>query len=134
MKDSVYEVGIVVDTRFGDRIGELVRDMPIWVVDTPINRAAAEQLWRADPSRTHLQGVTTFKVDLSETPDDWCNDILQAVDLHHGDHSHDPPYSSVVVIGTNLSARLRGLFEGYGFGEFTVEDRGFRASAVKTSV
>ncbi len=134
MTNSVYTVGIVVDAQFGNRIGQLAREMPVWVVDTPVNRAAAEQLWREDPGRTKLEGITTFKVDLSGTPNDWCRDILQDVDLHHGELSHDPPYGSVVVIGTGLSVELRAVFESYGFREFSVEGQGFRASAENTSV
>ena len=134
MANSVYTVGIVVDTEFGNRIEQLAREMPVWVVDTPVNRAAAEQFHREGSSPTHRDGVTTFKVDVSGTPNDWCRDILQAVDLHHGELSHDPPYGSVMVIGTDLSAELRMVFERYGFKEFSVEDEGFRASAENPSV
>jgi hypothetical protein len=134
MTDSVYTVGIVVDAHFGNRICDLARETPVWVVDTLVNRAAAEQRWRDDAARTRFQGVTTFKVNLSGTPNDWCSDILQAVDLHHGEQSHDPSYCSVVVIGTDLSAGLRSIFESYGFAEFSAEGHGFRASVAKSSV
>ena len=134
MNVPVYTVGIVVDTHFGSRIEQLAQKMPIWVVDTPVNRAAAEQFWRKNSSFTHMQEVTTFKVDLDGTPNDWCCAILLTVDLHHGEYSQNPPYRSVVVIGTDLSADLRAIFENYGFRDFREEGQGFRCSAEKTSV
>ena len=35
-------VGIVVDPAFGERLHAIIGRMPVWVADTPPNRAAAE--------------------------------------------------------------------------------------------
>jgi hypothetical protein len=40
-------VGVVVDPNFGERVEALAEQMPVWIVDTPVNRGAVEIL-RAD--------------------------------------------------------------------------------------
>src|SRR6266446_5955338 len=41
MKEAPYKVYVVVDRAFGDRLHELRTSIPVWIVDTPLNRAAA---------------------------------------------------------------------------------------------
>jgi hypothetical protein len=105
-------VAIVFDAAFGSRLFELAARMPVWIVDTPPNLAAVDQ-WRPHPAQSEAEGVTTFKVDPKETAEAWCADILYMVDLHHGEYSHDPPYSAIEVIGAldeRLERRLRGIW------------------------
>lgn len=126
MADTPYRVTIIVDPEFGDRLRLVVT--PVWIADTPINRAAAERVWSERPDEPHTNGVTTFQIDPNSTPDEWCAGILDAVDLHHGENSDSPPYSVVDVIGTRLTIGLRQAFTKYGLKEFVNGVTGFQAS------
>ena len=124
-----YTVAIVVDPNFGDRLGALAGQMPVWVADTPANRAAAEAYWQMEPGRAHTTGVTTFRVDPEDAPEGWCSDVLGTVVEHHGVYSHDPPVTALEIVGARPVAALRAALEAYGFGQVSAAEGGFRASA-----
>ncbi|MGH9872858.1 MAG: hypothetical protein ACRD9S_10380 [Pyrinomonadaceae bacterium] len=113
MVDAPYTVTIVVDPEFGDRLYAVAKETPVWIVDTPVNRAAAEVVRAQNSEQCHQSGVTTFQMERNSTPEEWCANILGAVDLHHGEYSHDPPYAVVEVIGAPLTVRLRQAFGEY---------------------
>jgi hypothetical protein len=102
--DHSYTVGIVVDAAFGDRLLDLALRMPVWIVDTPANRASAETYWRTNPGRSHTEAVTTFKCELSCAPEEWCAGVLSDIE------------------------KLRTAFNGYGFAVFSEHPDGFRAT------
>ena len=124
-----YLVALVVDPVFGERLFSIAERMPVWLVDTPKNRAAAEQHWASHPGQSHTDGVTTFKVDPDASPEDWCAGALSAVDLHHGRLSHAPPYGAVEVFGATPTPALRAAFSSFGFYVITERDGGFRAES-----
>jgi hypothetical protein len=39
-----YRVFVVLDRKFGDRLSELPQTGAIWIVDAPLNRAAAQKI------------------------------------------------------------------------------------------
>ena len=80
-----YQVFVVLDRSFRDRLADLARNGPVWIVDTPANRAAADVFWAANSDRTHLNGVTTFRFDLGATAENILVSKLDTIDLHHGD-------------------------------------------------
>jgi hypothetical protein len=51
---------IVVDPEFGDRLSEPAEHGPVWLAQTPTNRAAAVRWWNAHSPPGATQGVTTF--------------------------------------------------------------------------
>jgi len=108
--------------------------MPVWIVDTTANRAAAEGIWAARPGFTHLNGLTTFVVDPDSTPEVWLADILPNVDLHHGEHSHVPPYAGIEVFGARANSVVRKVLQQLGIGRIKERPGGFiatRSSTVK---
>ncbi len=127
MSASEYVVGIVVDPRFGERLHALVARMPTWVVDTPPNRAAAEAYWRTHPGQTHTAGLTTFRVDPEQDPEEWCAGVLGPVMMHHGEYSHTPPVSTLEVFGARPLEQLVGALADHGFAEIAPTAEGFRA-------
>ena len=66
-----YAVAVVLDLEFGDRLSELAARLPVWIVDTPANRRAAQKHWGEHPGLSDTEGVTTFKVDLSSSAEVW---------------------------------------------------------------
>lgn len=128
MADAPNIVTIVVDPEFGDRLYAVAKETPVWIVDTPANRAAAEVVRAQNPEQHHPSGVTTFQIGRNSTPEEWCANILGAVDLHHGEYSHESPYEVVEVIGTPLTIRLRQAFSEYELSAFVERAAGFQAS------
>jgi hypothetical protein len=124
-----YTVGIVVDPAFGDRLRALADQMPVWVADTPANRAAAEAYWEKDPGRPPTAGVTIFRVAPGASPEAWCAEVLEIVLEHHGPFSHDPPVTVLTIVGAQPVGELRTALTACGFGKVTAAAGGFRATA-----
>jgi len=122
-----YRIFVVVDREYGERLGKLAQTGPVWIVDTPANRSVAQQIWVANPNRSHPNGVTTFKFGETSSSEDILVNELDAIDLHHGTHSANPPYTVLEVIGAGISARLKVELSQFGFDEFQETAQGFRA-------
>lgn len=122
-----YRVFVVTDRDYGKRLTELAGAGPVWIVDTPVNRTAAQQIWTADPKRSNLEGITTFKFREDSSPEDVLINELDTIDLHHGAYSADPPYTVLDVIGTAISPRVKAELAQLGFNEFQETSEGFRA-------
>ena len=129
MSASAYVVAIVVDPGFGERLHSLTGHMPVWVVDTPTNRVAAQAYWQAHPGETHITGVTTFRVEPVRSPEEWCTEMLGTVLEHHGEYSHNPPVSILEVFGARPVAELRAALAECGFSDVAATADGFRARA-----
>ena len=133
---SVYAVALVVDPEYGPRIETIAATMPVWVVDTPTNRRAAESLRQRAPSdlpHTAPGAVTIFRVQLDESPAAWALAILVDIDLHHGKYSHTPPCTALEVIGTGPTNDLRDALREYGLTDLESRADGFRASAPRVA-
>jgi hypothetical protein len=124
---EAYRVLVVLDRDYGEGLSTLVQRGPVWIVDTPSNRAAAEKIWAADPNRSHLDGVTTFKFGADRSPEDIFINELETIDLHHGIYSANPPYTVIEAIGTGISEKLEGKLSELGFNQFEATAQGFRA-------
>ena len=119
-------VFVVLDRDYGERLLELARSGPVWIVDTPQNRAVVQNLWAANPNRNHLEGVTTFKAGHDCSSEETLINELDTIDLHHGSYSADLPYTVLEVIGTPISERLKAELSHYGFNKFQPTGEGFR--------
>ena len=120
-------VYVVVDGQYGNRLTELPQGQPVWIVDTPANRAVAEKLWAEFPDRTYLNGVTLFSATAACAEERVINE-LETVDLHHGSYSADPAYAGIEIVGAEPTARLTAELSLYGLTDIAVTDSGFRAS------
>ena len=127
MSTVPYSVSVVLDRSFGSRLSDLLAKGPVWIVDSPVNRAVAENLWAQFPTRSHLEGVTTFKAAEPDSPEDMLIGNLGTIDLHHGFYSADPPYTVLEIVGTHLTARIEAALSDLGFDSFVATIDGFRA-------
>jgi len=127
VSDSFHRVAIVVDPAFGDQLDPLASRVHVWIADTAVNRPAAERVWAAGTPPDLAAGVTTFKVDSTRSPEDWCAAIVGTVEEHHGEFGHDPPVSELEVYGAPPTAAVRAAFAEYGFGEIEITPGGFKA-------
>jgi len=113
VSETRYIVAIIVDPEFGERVREVLQRMPVWLVDSEVNRRVAEAIWeghRAD--HTQPGGLTTFRADPARPPDEQCAAILRSIAGHHDEYSHHPGYSGVEVFGAAPTpALVRALAE-----------------------
>lgn len=123
-----YSVALVLDPDFGSRLKDLSTRLHTWVVESPQNASVTHEVWNALPKGKNgiESGVTIFK-PFGKTREDWCIAVIDALDLHHNDHSHDPGYSVLEVIGVAASEAIRDEFSEFGFEFFRDTDDGFIA-------
>jgi hypothetical protein len=120
------QVSVVLDREFGFRLDEQVRLGPVWIIDTPTNRAAFEKHWVEHLEESHLEGVTSFSGMPNASSEDLLINELDVIDLHHGPLSSDPPYSVLEVVGTPLTPRIEAAWREYEFVTFEPTAGGFR--------
>jgi hypothetical protein len=128
MKVRPYSVHVIVDPEFGVRLREIRMGEPVWIADTDINRAACETIRRERKPQSHVVGLTSFKVDKALGPEDWLISELETIELHHGEYSHDPPWSRINVIGAKWTARIQRELEQFGFKAYVDTHEGFEAT------
>ena len=128
MEFAHYKVTIVVDPEFGDQLSDLATGEPVWIADTALNRRAAERHWREHRKTRDKGGVTTFRFDPADTPEQQCAGILEMVSRHHGPNSGGPACTLIEVLSAHLTSTLRSNFQEYGFTHFAERPGGFLAS------
>src|SRR5882762_7239048 len=128
MTDHPYRVCVVVDPEFGERLASLPLDVPVWIVDTPANKAVAQRLWKERQQNDHLTGITTFNFLADASREETLIDEFDMIDLHHGSYSADPPYTQIEVFGAPLSDKIEFVLAEYGFHEFSPTSDGFLAT------
>ncbi len=130
MSRRPYGVHVVVDPSYGARLHHLPAGEPVWVVDSEANHAVIGALWQEHGNRDNEDdtiGITSFRFNPEETPEDWLIAEVAAIDLHHGHYSHDPSYSWINVIGTPWSKRIQVALDEFGLFEHEVTTEGFIA-------
>lgn len=115
-------VHVIVDPDYGERLRDLPGDEAAWVADTSTNHPVIKSIWA-----THSVGITSFKAPADQTPEDWLFGVLDTVEDHHCEYSQTPPYSTLRVIGTTLTPRIRVRLESYDFVRFEDLPEGFVA-------
>jgi hypothetical protein len=126
-----YTVALVLDPAFGERLKSLAARVHAWVVRTPANETVAQELWSSQSKTSPPSietGVTTFETEGLSSPEEWCIDVLDTLDLHHNNYSHHPGYSVLEVYGLKFHDRLKAPFAQLGFTTFENTDYGFRAT------
>jgi hypothetical protein len=113
-------VAIVMHGDFGAQLPSLAEQFHVWVVDTPVNRRAAESVWAVGPGdRTH--GVTTFKRYEGESIESSVVDLLPVIDEHHALREDWAKDIVLEVLGVPLTSSIRSALEALG--PFDIRDR-----------
>ncbi len=105
---------IVFDEDYSTQLEKLAFHTPVWLVDTPENRSAAEQAWHAAIEWPHIT-VTLFRRQGWDT-------LLDQVAFQE-----TRIVETMEVIGEPLSDSSRAALSGAGFERFDETDVGFRA-------
>ena len=121
---EAYKVILIVDPDFGESLAALPPHVPVWIIESELNRPVVERLRHHERAEeSHLQGITTFKQEQDLSAEEQAISMLEQVDLHHGEFSADPPYSILEIIGCTATDDLKQELQGYGLviSEFTVQ-------------
>jgi len=116
-----------VNPTCGGRLVTLPEGEPVWVVASPANEAVSDRLRRGRPPISHLTGITTFRPGPISHPDQDLVAILGILDLHHGGHSADPPYSALEVVGCHPTGAIHSALAEFGFSVVSLTSKGFVA-------
>jgi hypothetical protein len=125
MNEKPYLVYVVVDPHYGERLRNLRANDPIWVIDSETNHIVIQTLWNERQGSSLQDGITSFKYDPKENREDWFVNELATIDLHHGEFSHNPPYSVLEVIGIAWSDKVEDALKEYGFIKYERTTEGF---------
>ncbi|GAB2878617.1 hypothetical protein GCM10027277_54790 [Pseudoduganella ginsengisoli] len=118
-------VALVLEPMFGNECMTQLERMPVWIIDSPQNRAAVEKIRKAGV--LDESGVTTFQPREGESLVMACERIVQSLDDHYNERSQTPGYSELAVIGVSLGeVSLRPFWE-LNFDEFVRTATGFIA-------
>jgi hypothetical protein len=112
-------VAIVFADDFSSQLEKLSFHTPVWLVDTPENRVAAEDAWRRAIEWPHIS-VTLFR-DPGEraTRDDW-RALLDQITLR------ERTIDAIEVIGAALTLLARAALTDAGYERFEETGGGFR--------
>ena len=105
-------VAIVFAEDYSSPLEKLAFHTPVWMVDTPANRAAAEQAWHAAIEWPHIS-VTLFR------PVEW-DTLLEQIAMHER-------CDVVEIIGASLTPAARSALEAARFVRIEETPTGFRA-------
>jgi hypothetical protein len=111
-------IAIVFDSDFSQQLEKLAFRAPVWLVDTPQNRAAAETVNHAAVEWPHIS-VTIFR-PLESTKEDW-RSLLEQITLR------ERTLEAVDVIGAPLTLVARAALAESGLARFDETESGFRA-------
>jgi hypothetical protein len=82
-----HTVVVVLEREFGEKVVALSERTHVWLVDSPVNRAAAEPIWarlkRDPPADALAQGLTLFQSLPKASPEEAFADILDTIAEHH---------------------------------------------------
>lgn len=107
-------VAIVFDGEYSASLEKLAFRTPVWLVDTPANRSAAEDAWRDAVEWPHIS-VTLFRAH-----DDW-KTLVDEIELR------ERSLEALEVIGKSLTDETRAVLVAAGFTRFDDTANGFRA-------
>lgn len=97
--DPAQNVLVVLDPNFGDRLRDVRRGRPVWIVMSAANAPVVRALWAAEPDATHLTGVTGFRHSAGVAAEDGLLAELNTIELHHGSYSTSTPCTVIDVVG-----------------------------------
>ena len=119
----MQRVRVIVDPEFGERLTSFAPDSPLWIVQSPVNTPVVQRLWREKVGK-----ITSFVASKNGDAESDLIQILDTVDLHHGEHSSDPAYTHIEVLGCLPSEPIRTELEALRLQIISSTHEGFLAA------
>jgi hypothetical protein len=121
--NDMSRVALVLVPDFRDSLKKLAFRMPVWIVETPENRVAAQDTWHMAEEWPQVD-VTIFNGAPSKR-EEWVAQV-GLIDLH-------VRVSTLEVIGSEMTLPARAALTELGFDRFETTREGFRAKRRRTS-
>jgi hypothetical protein len=109
-------VSLVIDPILGAKGLALIERGPVWLIESPANRRAAEQLWRRDGVPPGW--VTVFTPE-GDTAEEIVTNLLATVAEHH------PLWRRLEVIGAGFTETIGRQLRHFGRGKAEATRQGF---------
>lgn len=124
MPPASYRVLVVLSESYGARLLVDVETgrLPMWILESRANRAAAQEFWAKFPDRDHLNGVTLFTPKTPTSVEESFIVEMGTIGMHHNE------FSVLEVEGIPLTTRIVEELTSYGFDQFHEAAEGFRAT------
>src|SRR5437867_8966550 len=101
MKLEKYAVAVVLDPDAGENIRVLAERFDLWVMPSPANSNIVRQMSESGQAASGKLTIWSRSF-LPTSESDW-QGVIDTVELHHGQYSHNPPVSAIEVFGANLT-------------------------------
>jgi hypothetical protein len=119
-------VAIVLDADFGAQLHELASRMPVWIVDTPGNRASIESEWTRRRRDGAERELSVFRMIEGLSHSDHIAALLRTIDQHHGAGAENGPFATLLVFGVTADAAPIDAMARFGGGAAVATVEGFR--------
>ena len=110
-------IALVLVPDFSASLKKLAFRMPVWILETPANRVAAQETWHMAEEWPQVD-VTVFN-GVPNKKEEWAAQIGM-IDLHKR-------ISTLEVIGSEMTLPARAALTDLGFDRFETTSDGFRA-------
>ena len=121
-------VAIVLDAGFGAQLHELAARMPVWIVDTPGNRASIESEWTRRRHDGAERELSVFRTIDGLSPSEHVAALMRTIEAQHGPSAQQPPFTTLLVIGAPLDAAMSSAVRNAGCDDAVPDANGFRAA------
>jgi hypothetical protein len=116
------QIALVVDPRFGTRLLDLAKGMPVWIVFSEENEGAVAQ---ARSLLGDAANITSLRSADNESAAETCARGLYEIEEHHGPSSWGPYYDRVLVFGCTPDVLVPDIMENLGLGGIHRSPDGF---------
>jgi len=120
---AMSRVALVLVPDFRDSLKKLAFRMPVWIIETPENRLAAQEAWHMAEEWPQID-VTVFN-GVPNKREEWSSQIGM-IDLH-------ARITTLEVIGSEMTLPARAALTELGFDRFETTREGFRAKRLTAS-
>ena len=124
-------VAIILDPDFGSQLGELASRMPVWVVDTPGNRASIESEWARRRRDGAERELSVFRMIDGLSHGEHIAALLRTIDAHYGEASDDGPFETLLVLGASADEAPVAVIRSFGGSDPIAMSGGFRVAFVR---
>lgn len=121
-------IAIVLDADFGARLSELASRMPVWIVDTPANRASIENEWTRRRRDGAERELSVFRLIDGLSASDHIAALLRTIDRQHGASAEDGPFTTLRIYGASPSDAPTAALRALGGGEPVTTGDGFQVA------
>ena len=121
-------IAIVLDADFGAQLFELASRIPVWIVDTPGNRASIESEWTRRRRDGAERELSVFRLIEGLSPSEHIAALLRTIDQQHGAAAENGPFTTLRVYGASAADAPAAAIRQLGGGAPVATADGFEVA------